>query len=445
MKFTHLKGMSEPFFYITNDVSRGIGLERLLPNYHIICLDDHPLVDYLENGGVSVFCLERKLGKRNLIFRNSGFILENELVLDFIKVKSEGKRPNILYFKPQKKIDILSEKHNFNLIGNSTEINNFFEDKILFFELCQKNNIKTPPSEVGFFSEMRYCSLQKKYSEKIVIQFGKGWAGNSTFFINNEKDFQSLQSKYLNKKIKVSKFIKGKTFLNNATIFGRKIFSSKPAIQIKAEEELTSTQAGTGGRQWKEENDNEIVKKIDELTQQTGKALSDLGYKGFFGLDFIFDEISGEIFVSECNARFTASAPFYSQLEMESNIFPLIGFHILEFLDSPSTPDKIFQRADLVGGEIIARNTANKPVIVNIDLPTGIYDKKLNFIKKSISLGNTDKEYFWLTTAGFGRKVNPEIEILKLDTHNDVCNNEGELKDEYKQIILNVKEKLILK
>ena len=77
--------IDEPIFYVANYVSRGLGLEKLLPNYHLICVDEHPLVDYLIEAGVKVFCLERILQRKNIIFRNSGKLLERPEVEQYIK------------------------------------------------------------------------------------------------------------------------------------------------------------------------------------------------------------------------------------------------------------------------------------------------------------------------------------------------------------------------
>ncbi len=51
------------------------------------------------------------------------------MVLSFIKEKAKGERPNILFFKPQSKIEIIAEKNGFNLIGNLFSLNRLFEDK----------------------------------------------------------------------------------------------------------------------------------------------------------------------------------------------------------------------------------------------------------------------------------------------------------------------------
>ena len=220
MNLDILRTITKPIFYVTNDVSRGIGLENLLPNYHSICLDDHLLVDYLTAAGVSVFCLERQLGKKNTLLRNSSTILSHPLTLSFIEEKSKEETASILFFKPQKKLDLLAKKHKFNLIGNNAEINRLFEDKIVFYELCKQFGLKVPEGEINLLTALDFSQLSNKYDLPLVVQFGRGWAGNSTYFISDVQDLKKLQAKFGQIKVRVTRFVAGKTILNNAAIYG---------------------------------------------------------------------------------------------------------------------------------------------------------------------------------------------------------------------------------
>ncbi|RJR26077.1 hypothetical protein C4578_00050 [Candidatus Microgenomates bacterium] len=435
--------IKEPVFYITNDVSRGIGLEKILPNYHIICLDEHPLVDYLIKEGVSVFCLERELGKKNEILRNAGTILSHSLVLDFIKEKSEGQKPNILFFKPQKKIELIAKKYHFNLIGNSADLSRFFEDKINFLKICQENDLKVSSGEIIRLGKASYTDLQRRFGEKPVIQFGRGWAGNSTFFVESEEELENLKKENGNIEVRAGRFINGITVLNNAVIYGDGFFISPPAVQVKAEQILTSTQGGTGGRQWPAQISLKQKEEIEKITAKVAGIMKKKGYKGLFGLDYIIEEETGEVFLSEDNARITASIPFYTKLELSEGSFPLLGFHLLAFLKPGERID--YQGPEVSGGEIVARNNRKKSMVVQNEVKNGIYSKDLSFLRESYFLDSTNKEEFWLETAAQGRVVNPEIEIIKLNTKDEVCDRKGRLKSEYSQIIFLLKEKLGLK
>ena len=443
MKINLLKELSEPIFYVTNDVGKGIGLEKILPNYHIICLDDHPLVDILQNEGVSVFCLERVLGRRNVLPRSSGILLSQKAVLSFIQEKSRKSRPNILFFKPQKRIELVAEKFGFRLLGNSSQINRLFEDKIEFFQLCQKEKLPLPDGEIVNLDKASFDSLSRKYGEILVIQFGRGWAGNSTFFVGSDQ-WQQLKKKYGNLRVKVSRFIAGKTVLNNAVIFQDQILVSEPALQIKANPLLTATQSGTGGREWPARLTLDQKKKIKEITRKVGLLMKKKGYRGFFGLDFLIDE-SGKIFLSENNARLTASVPFYTKLEIKAGAFPLLGFHLLSFLPF-ADQTKIDEECPVVsGGEIVARNNTGKKLKAMGTMATGIYKANLKFIRESAFLDSQDPEDFWLQTVAQGRIINPEVEIAKINTFSPVSDLEGNLLPQYSEIIIKIRRELCLK
>ncbi|MBU2577247.1 hypothetical protein KKA69_00275, partial [Patescibacteria group bacterium] len=327
-----LRQINKPIFYVTNDVSRAVGLEKILPDYHIVCLDDHPLVTYLLKEGVSVFCLERELGRQNEIARNAGTILSHPLVLSFIKEKSKKETPNVLFFKPQKRIEFIAKKFGFNLIGNSTDLSRIFEDKISFLNICLENNLKIVPGEIYNLNNIKYSDLVKRFGNQTVIQFGRGWAGNSTYFLRSEDELEKIKEENGNIEIRASRFINGITVLNNAVIYGENTFISSPAVQIKAEQILTSTQGGTGGRQWPAKLNQRQEKEIEAITFEVAKVMKRKGYRGIFGLDFLVEEVSEEVYLSENNARITASVPFYTKLELSKGCLPLLGFHLLSFL-----------------------------------------------------------------------------------------------------------------
>lgn len=445
-----LRSIKEPIFYITNDVAKGIGLENLLPNYHIVCLDDHPLVDYLLNEGIKIFCLEKELKRRNEIFRSTSKIINHPLVLEYIKKESGKKTPAVLYFKPSAKIDLVCKKFGFKKLGNSAALNRVFEDKVIFYEKCLKEGIPVPEGELGRLGKLGiFWDLVKKYGSPLVIQFGRGWAGSTTFFVKNRDEFNNLQKRFYGRKVRITKFIKGKTILNNACIFGKKIFVSPPAEQINSVGDFTSTVAGTCGRQWPADISSKSEKEIEFLTKEVGKMMAKLDYKGFFGLDFLVDEKTERIFITENNARLTASVPFFTKLEIEASKVPLLAFHLLNFYEDKNynyCQDYKIKR--LIGSEILARNNLMTPVKVGGELKPGIYRKdnmNFTFLQAKYYPQNLKEEEFWLTTVAQGRIVNPEIEIVRAIFKRKVLDKEGKLDPSITDLILKTKEKLNLK
>lgn len=445
MNLDILRNLTQPIFYVTNDVSRGIGLENILPNYHIVCLDDHPLVDILIGRGISVFCLERVLKTKNVIFRSTGAILSHPAVLAFIREKSGNSTSNVLFFKPQKRIELIAVQNDFNLIGNSVSLNRQFEDKISFFRLCQDEEIPVPEGEIIDLQKIIFTEFIRKYGGKFLLQLGRGWAGNSTFVIAEEKQLKILQDQFGHVQVKINIFIDGKTVLNNAVIFGGNVFVSEPALQIKANKNLTSTQTGTGGRQWPAGLNSGQKEKINKLTNQVADLMKARNYQGFFGLDFLVEDGTGEIFVIENNARLTFSVPFFTKLELKAGGFPLLGYHLLSFLPDGKTDLVNYVPRSVVGSEIVVRNTHKDPVEVSNKIKTGIYSQKFMFKKESYFLDSLQSGDFWLETAACGRVVNPEIEIARINNFDEVCDKNGNLKEEYETIINEIKNRLKLK
>ncbi len=440
-----LDQITRPVFYLTNDVSRAIGLEKLLPNYHIICLDDHPLVDMLQQKGVSVFCLERALKQKNIFLRSSSLIIKHPLVLQFIKEKSGNLKPAILFFKPQKKLEIIAEQNNFQLIGNSRELNQKFEDKINFYQLAKENNLPILTSQVLALNDLDLKTAEKQFGLPLVVQFGFGWAGNSTFFILDQTDLQKLQQTYGQIKVKISRFIKGITVLNNAVVLPNSILQSQPAIQIKANSSLTSMPGGTGGRQWPVVLTKDQEYEIEKITQQTGEIMQKSGYLGFFGLDFLVEEQTKKIYLSENNSRLTASATFYTQLQLEQNQIPLLAYHLLSFL----APEQIEDVNSLViegitGSEIIGRNTNDFAVLIKKSLTPGLYNQELTLKKASLWLEEKVSD-FWLTAADVDRVVNPEIEMVKINSFEKVVDENGVLLERYNNVVQKIRDTMVVK
>jgi len=441
------KKITDPVFYVTNDVTRGIGIENLLPNYHIVCLDDHPLVDYLVEAGIKVFCLEKVLRERNKIFRSTSRIIDHPLVLEYIKKESKEEIPNILFFKPSAKIDFVCQKYGFLKIGNSAKINRIFEDKVSFYEICRKEKLPVPEGETEILANLDFQKLKEKYNLPLVIQFGRGWAGNTTFFIDSDQRFSLLKRQFGNKKVKITRFILGKTVLNNACVYNKKILVSPPAQQIEATLGLTSLPAATCGRQWPAELEEGQIEQINRITEEVGKIMDRNGYKGFFGLDFIVERSTGKIFLSEDNARLTASVPFFTKLEQNFGQIPMLLYHLSAFNYRFSLDNSPYLLPEIEGSEIVVRNDRQKPVKVKGKIFPGIYhflEGKLVFLRPDYFPKNLKKDEFWLSTSFQGRIVNPEQELAKIDFNHKVLDKEGKILKNFKNLASLIKMKLEL-
>ena len=449
----NVKDIREPIFYLTNDISHGLGLEKLLPNYHIICIDDHPLVDYLINDGRKVFCLERVLRKKNIIFRISGKLLEQPEVRTYIKQNSGGKIPNILYFKPSPKLESLCRQFGYRNLGNSVSLNRLFEDKISFFKICQELGLTVPKGEIVSLAEADFGRLKGEYGPKMVVQFGRGWAGSTTFFLENREEFNILKRQFGKIKVKVSQFIEGKTVLNNGCVTRDGILVGPAAEQLTAINGFTAKKGGTCGRVWPAKLNQKQEMEIEKLTRKIGREMQKKGYLGYFGLDFLIEEKTDRVFLSENNARFTASAPFFTKLEILEGRLPLMFYHLEAFLGEDAKIQTClparqgYKDTKILGSEVIVRNTARVPIMVKKDFRPGVYRQEkgeLRFLRAAYDIeGVKNQEEFFFTAAARGRLVNPEIELIRFNSLASVLDDSGEITPWMKSILVGIKEKLV--
>lgn len=422
------KFTDDDIFFVTPDIKRGLGFAAVLPKYHVICTDFDPLIPVLRRQGAKIFCLEEEGTVDTGGIRNSGKLLAIPQVLGYIKNNSKN-IPRIMYFKPSLKLDSLIKQYGFIPIGNNAELNEFFEDKISLYNFAQINFTKhAVPAVAGVLGNLNFSELNKQFGLPLVVQFGHGWAGKTTFMVNEEKEFLTLTAKFPHTRIKVGKFISGFTVLNNCCIYGGKILVSSPAIQIDGIAELGGKPGATCGRQWPAKFiDGDQTKVIKTISQAVGALMGKSGFKGFFGIDFLVEEKTGKVYLSEVNARMTASSAFFTCIEIGAGVVPFLAYHLAAFTKK-SLPARIEDDIKLTASQIIIRKSF-KPVAG--DKLFGVFsyeNQKAIFIKEEYYPQNLKEDEFIF----MGRKTegrNTDNEFARIETTSEVLDKPKRLKN----------------
>lgn len=348
------------FYFLVVDNSLDIILPQL-SNFHLIYAFTSPNFKILKQQKLPYFSLEESGIK--LSVANSGKLLSNPLVIDYINQNSVGKQTVIIPFKPSAKIDFLCHQNHWICASNNHQINRKLEDKILFNQLCQKNNLLQIPSTIDHFNQSNFLKYQKKYQPTLVIQSHFGWAGKSTFSSFN---WDNIKNKIpLNTIVKFSPYINGYSLLNNCCLTSKGLIQSPPALQYTGVKPLTNHPFTTVGRQWPSLAPNNIITKIFHLTNDFSSILIKMKYQGFFGLDFMVDK--NIVYLLECNPRLTASFAFYHQIETAQKILPLFLLHLIQFLEINYNYDLIqeqkrFYNQQIIGSEITEKNNSGKTI-----------------------------------------------------------------------------------
>ena len=446
--------MRSPVFFIHPNVNFGIGLEKLINNFHIICSRKSDLIKYLSDDSISIFCLN------NRTIRNSAEILKNKKTLEFInqiRKKTGNNQPLIITFKPSPALEKICAENNFRYLGNNWKLNRELENKIKFNEILKELEIPSAESEIINADKIDYQKLKNKFGENFIVQLPRGFSGNSTFLATPQDKNPFLAKERsgedVNRKVKISKFIKGPTITLNACLLKSGLLTSRPFYQVTGEKKLNRNLLGSCGNDFAIDLklDKKALDKIYSYTKKVGGHLKTLDYKGIFGLDFMIDENNQEVHLIEINPRLTASIPVFTKLQIKNNELPFLALHILEFLELDYFRDT--QCLWTLGvqhnfSQLILRNTINSPVKISQSIPSGIYrieNNKLKFIKPAccLELLNNQDE-FLVQCLPTGNVINSNIEYANVQINDRVVNDDFELRDKIKTILDLLFEKIKL-
>jgi hypothetical protein len=423
---------SEDIFFITTDVKRGIGLDNSFSKYHIICLYDEPIISILRKQGMNIFCLQ-DYEQNILMYRNSGKIVQHPRVLEYIK-KNSNKPPWIIFFKPSQLLDIIISRNGFKQIGNTFDKGKLFEDKIQFQQMLKKNAKEyCVPFSIGKLPDFTFSDLEKQFEVPFVVQFGFGWAGNTTFFISNEKEFNTLSGQYRFTTAKISKKIKGFTVLNNCCIYNNNIIVGPPAIQISNIPQLFDNPAVTCGRQWPVSYlEKTQIQDIFLISQKIGQLMIQEGYDGYFGMDFLVDEHSGKIYVNELNARLTASSAFYTHLQRAQETIPQFYYHMAQFMKI-SLDIQVNDGKNIYGSQIILRDSEKTP-LVNQKIDFGVWLLQQNSFKRMKDQYYPEqlkKDEYIIIKNKISAPEGGSDEIARIETKENILDAPSVLKKEF--------------
>lgn len=407
-------------FYLCNDFERSLGLEKLIPNFHIICIDFNNGVLNARKEGVKIFCLEEELKEINPIFRNSNKLLNHPKVQEYIEKNSLGKdKTYLMFFKIAPNIEATAKELGYKVINSSAKLNQIFEHKISQYEQLSSLNY-FPHTRVSKLKDISFKILEKELSLPFVIQYDRGHTGSSTVFINNLGEFESEQKLYPERIAKFSKYINGDAWTINACTTRMGTLYGGLSYQITGLENCTSKKGATVGNDWTKELDSDVQEQLRLMTEDIGERMYNQGFKGMFGIDIVVE--NGLAYLIEVNARQTASVSMHTKLMLKDEQIPLEILHIAEYisrtdqeyidnintilgtkytleeLSSILKSQNIEGTYALKGSQIILRNTNSEETKVKGELKTGIYkyeNNKLVYVRDGYSIDNiiNDDEY----------------------------------------------------
>lgn len=414
-----------------------LGLEEIIPDYKLLALrysDDTRLIEK----DLDVWSLERGVGNRHINApRNSATLLSHERTRAYL---AQFPKPALVVYKSSLQIERLAREHGWTIVGIPTRFGkDLFENKALFRTVLEGLGLPSPTGELCPIGWLNFVKTKQRFALPFVLQHPKRGGGKGTFFIHTKHDWDKALAQlkvYENEKhtapyvggptphiryeqeteIIAAQYIDGPSISITGCVTRHGVLSTSPQYQIIDAPDLYSPQKGSGlfcGHDWSSSRFTPAVEEqIYAAVEKVGNHLASKGYKGIFGLDFVLDENTQKLFITECNPRLLGSFPTLTMAQLHNEEPPIIAFHLLEHLNIPYAMDvravNALMRKPKMGGQMFPHNLTGQWVRSGAEVRAGIYrfdhSDALEFLREGYALKHLHDANEFVLTDGVLQK-----------------------------------------
>jgi hypothetical protein len=266
----------------------------------------------------------------------NNYLLEHRDVVDF--VRKRGKTGKVLFLMFDERTEELARKLGLEVCFPSAKLRNYLDNKVVTSRVAQKAGVPCVPNilcKIDSFQDLMTKSKEGGLGTDLVVQTPYGDSGQTTFFIKNEVDFEKYADQILKEsEVKVMKRINCRGSAIEACVTRHGTIVAPLMTELIGFKELTAYKGGWCGNEiYATCFTKEIRTKARKYTEQFGEQLRKEGYKGYFELDFLIDEDSGELYLGELNPRVTGASSITNHAVFALADVPLFIFHLLEWMD----------------------------------------------------------------------------------------------------------------
>jgi len=289
-----------------------------------------------------------------------------------------------LFFDAQ--LEAVCQELDLDIVLPRNELVRQIDSKIVTTEIGNTAGVASVPNvlaHVGSYTELAQLAAGAGLGARWVVQAAYGDSGKTTYFIANESDYNVVANRIESQdKVKVMRWVNcvGTAIEACATRWGT--FVGPLLSEMIGLESLTPYQGGWCGNEiYSAAFSANIRTQVQQKTQAMGDALYQRGYRGYFELDFLIDQDSGEVYLGELNARISGVSALTNMSDFCANNIPLFLFHLLEYDPSVAlTLDvnafnqaMLAQGAEGVTAQVILKHTEDSLKIVTHAPVSGVY------------------------------------------------------------------------
>jgi len=323
-----------PIYFISATNFNLLGLDEWVKNFKYITY-----IDCYDHRHPNCFVpTEQPHAEFQSIEDINNYLLQHKEVIDLIKRR--GGKPKIVFLMFDETTEKLAKELGCEVWFPKAKLRTAMDNKIETVRIGNKAGVPSVPntlSEIKDYAHLTELAKAAKLGNDLVLQSAFGDSGHTTFFIKSEADFRRHEHEIVGEgEIKIMKRIDCRGSAIEACATKQGTIVGPLMTELVGFPELTPYRGGWCG--------NEIFstafppkarQKARKLTFAFGEQLRKEGYRGYFELDFLIEQKTGEIYLGELNPRITGASSMTNHAAFAHADAPLFLFHLLEFSGQP--------------------------------------------------------------------------------------------------------------
>jgi hypothetical protein len=303
-----------------------LGLSRLCPIRIVTCVDDSPTHDLIaQRGGIRFFSLDSKTG-RHILGRDLDLILPSfqKPIEKALGERADG-RWTLVSPLACRTLAAFAAETGRELVCPPPELGHWLNDKANFLAALRDIGLPRLPGRWLRLAEARYTELASGLGGKLVAQLARGISGSGTAFIGSEEEYASAGARFGDAPVWVAPDVGDLSFNINAIAMESGVVAGYPSVQLTGWSMLRCQRGEYCGNDYTATRDvpAEIRTAVVEQTERIGRWLVSLGFRGLFGLDFVVDPVSRQVYGVDLNPRWQGSTSLLTEAEYKAGRLPL--------------------------------------------------------------------------------------------------------------------------
>ena len=399
----------EPLFYVSTSTYNVLGAEQWIGSLGFI-----NSLDSFDGHHPRIFTSVPPPGVNPAgITAASNYLLAQPSVADRVRrsgtpVASDASRHHtgagVLFLMFDERTEALARGLGLNIAHPPAKLRQHLDSKITTTRLATRAGISSVPNVLAHVDSYRSLrEVAAGLGPDLVVQLPLGDSGATTFFISSETDYRPHADEIAaSPEVKVMKRIRCRQTTIEGCVTRHGTLAGPLMTELVGFPELTPFAGGWCGNEIFDAGASTLISA--DIRRQAGRAvvamgeqLREEGYWGVFGLDFLLDQDSGELYLGEMNPRITGATPLTNLAAHDQNQPPLLLFHLLEWLgiDFAFDIDEYNRRwieAGTIGNwsQLIIDNIGDESKTMTSVPPSGIWqmqpDSELRFSRQAFNM-----------------------------------------------------------